>query len=432
MRSVLILASLITTIPLVAQAQAPATATADDKGFGVKSDDGSFEFRLHGLLQADARTFVGDDASAGLHDTFLFRRVEPVFEFTLGKLAFFKVQPQFAGDAASTSDVYAELRLHPRLGVRAGKFKEPLSLENLQGGGAIVFTERGFPSELSAGRDFGLQFQGELFSGTTSYAVGYFNGAPDGRDAVSSDTDNRKEAAARLFIEPFRNGDGFLHGLGFGVAGSVGTKLTALKGNLTGDTANYNNSLPRYRSPGQNTIFSYKIVTTGVPTAADTVVANGDHTRLTPQLYFYRGSFGALAEWIGSEQDVALGGVTQSFRHSAWQGVLSYVLTGEPAGYKGVGKPTAPYVPEGEGWGAFEIGARYGVLDIDDDAFTQGFADPAKSVTEARSAGIVANWYLTGNVRVTLDYSATGFTGGAATGDRDREQAVFARLQLSF
>lgn len=412
-----------------------AAANAGEKGFGIKSSDGSWEFKFKGLLQVDHRAFLNDAPAARFNDTFTFRRVEPVFELTLGKLGYFKLQPQFAGDTAATSDVYGELRFHPAFVLRAGKFKEPLSVENLQSAGAITFVERGYPSEISAGRDLGAQVQGEMFSGTTSYALGYFNGATDGRDAVSSDTDDHKEMAARLFFEPFKNDEGFLRGLGFGIAGSQGSKLApALTASttVTAATATYNNTLPRYRSPGQNTIFAYKIASTGTPTAADTVLADGDHTRLVPQLYFYAGSLSLMAEHASSEQDVSFNSVAHTYKHDASEVVASYVLTGEAASYRGPAKPNAPYTPGGEGWGAFEVGARYGVLDLDDAAFTDGAADATKSVTKATSAGVVLNWYLTGNVRVAMDYTSTKFEGGATSGDRADEKAAFTRLQLSF
>jgi phosphate-selective porin OprO/OprP len=414
-----------------AKAREAATANASEKGFGIRGADGSYEFKLRGLLQADARFFVADPAGAGFNDTFLFRRIEPSFELNLGKLVFFRLQPQFAGDSATTADAYGELRFAPAFAIRAGKFKEPVVLENLQPSGSLEFIERGLPTELGANRDLGVQLQGEWLAGTTTYALGVFNGTPDGRDSVASDTDNRKELAARLFFEPFRNDPGFLQGLGLGVGASQGNKLNAIGATTSAATAtaNFNNTLPRYRSPGQNTVFTYLLNTT--PTAANTVVAAGEHRRISPQAYFYRNAFGQLAEYIESRQDVAIGGVMRGFTHTAWQGLASFVLTGEDASYRGV-KPAQPYVPGGEGWGALEIVARYGVLDIDDAVFP-AYADPAKSVSEARDAGIGLNWYFSANARAGVNYDETQFTGGnVGGGDRDREQALLARLQVSF
>jgi phosphate-selective porin OprO and OprP len=403
------------------EAEKDKTANAGEKGFGLKSADGAYEFKFRGLMQLDARFFADDEQT--LTDTFLVRRLEPTFELTLGKLAFVKIQPQFAGDTATTADVYGELRFDPALGLRFGKFKTPLGLEYLQGTAPLLFVERGLPTEVGAGRDIGVQLQGEVLGGTTTYALAWVNGAPDGRDAVASDTDDKKELAARVFVEPFRNEPGFFRGLGFGVAATRGSKVGAA------NAATFNNTLPRYRSPGQHTVFTYIIPATA-PSAANTVIAAGDHGRLSPQLYFYRGPFSLLAEHMSSGQDVSFNGAGETLEHTAWQAAVGYVLTGEDASYKGF-KPASPFVRGAPGWGAFEVALRHGVLDIDDAAFPT-YADPAVSVTEMTTTAVALNWYLTGNARITLDYGNTAFDGGAATGDRLDEAAVFTRLQLGF
>lgn len=410
--------------PGIARADETVTVSAGDKGFGFKNDDGSFEFRLKGLLQTDMRFF---DAGVA-NDTFVLRRLEPSFELTLGKLAFFKLQPQFAGDATTSSDVFGELRFAPAATLRFGKFKTPLALEYLQSSSALAFIERGLPAEVGAGRDLGVQLQGEL-PGGTSYALAWVNGAPDGRDAAASDTDDKKEVAARVFFEPFKGGEGALRGLGFGLAATQGTKLGAI-GSATATTATFNNTLPRYRSPGQNTIFTY-LGSTTAPTVANTVIAAGEHARLSPQLTFYRGPFGLLAEHVSSQQEVSINGVADTFEHTAWQVAASWVLTGEAASYKDI-KPAAPYASGAPGWGAWEVALRHGTLDIDDDVFP-AYADPAASVSEVTTTGIAVHWRLTGNVRISLDHAATTFDGGAAGGaDRDDEKTLFGRVQLTF
>ena len=407
------------------QAADPAaapTVSAGDKGFGFRSADGGFEFKLHGLLQTDGRFFADDEQT--LNDTFLVRRLEPSFEFGLGKLAFFKLQPQFGGDAVGTADMYGELRFQPGLTLRFGKFKSPLVLENLQSSTPLMLVERGLPFELGPVRDMGLMLAGEVLGGTTAYAIAWGNGAPDGREAAASDTDNHKEVAARLFFEPFKNEPGAFRGLGFGLAATQGTKEGLA------NTATFNNTLPRYRSPGQVVIFTYLIPATGA-NLTNTVIADGEHTRLSPQLYFYRGSFGLLAEHASSEQEVSLNGVAATFEHEAWQVVASYVLTGEDESFKGL-RPNVSYAVGAPGWGAFELSARHGALDIDDGVFGT-YADPAVSVSKAVNTGVALNWYPTANVRISLDYEHTAFDGGAAGGaDRLDEKALLTRLQLAF
>jgi phosphate-selective porin len=76
---------------------------------------------------------------------------------------------------------------------------------------------------------------------------------------------------------------------------------------------------------------------------------------------------------------------------------------------------------------------RWALLDIDDDAFDQGFADPAAAITEAEQWAIGLNWTITPNLKAFTDYSITHFDGGAASGaDRDDEKVLFTRLQLNY
>lgn len=400
-----------------AKAKDATTSSFGDKGLSVKK--GAFELKLKGLVQLDARTYL-DDAAPEVDDTFTFRRIRPSLEGSLGKLVAFRLTPEFAGngsgDSSSIVDAYIDLKFSPAATLRAGKVKGPVALERLQSGAAISFVERGFPTELAPNRDLGIQLQGELFKSTVSYTLGYYNGTADGRDITGTDSDNRKEVGARLFFEPFKNESGVFQGLGFGVGGTHGTK------HQRGNADSPNNFLPRYRTPGQQTFFQY----------TNTVFADGDHTRISPQAYFYRNAFGLLAEYIRSEQELTTAAATDELENTAWQVATSYVLTGEDASFRGVVKPANAFQVGGPGWGAFELAARYGVLEIDDDAFSVGFASPTASASEATSFGLGVNWYLNANVKIATTYTKTTFDDGAASGDREDEETVFTRLQLSF
>jgi phosphate-selective porin OprO and OprP len=102
-----------------------------------------------------------------------------------------------------------------------------------------------------------------------------------------------------------------------------------------------------------------------------------------------------------------------------------WAITGEEEGFKGI-KPAGP-------GGAWELALRWALLDIDDDAFDQGFADPAAAITEAEQWAIGLNWTITPNLKAFTDYSVTHFDGGAAGGaDRDDEKVLFTRLQLNY
>jgi len=399
--------------------EAEATAKAgtpvfavNDKGVSAKSADGAYEFRLRGTVQADQRSFVEGDG--GQNDSFLWRIVRPSLEGQLGKLVAFKLTPDFATDTVSLVDAYVDLRFDPRYTLRVGKFNGPIGLERLQSSSALSMVERAFPTELAPNRDIGVQLQGELASGRVSYAAGVFNGTADGRDAIANDPDDDVEFEGRVFFEPWKNDANALSGLGFGLAGSTGEKHGA-----------GNNFLPRYRTPGQNVFFNYRA----------SVLADGQHQRLSPQFYYYRNRLGLLGEWISSEQEVQVGSNASthaSLRNQAWQLTGSWVLTGEDGSYRGVVKPNHPFALDGEGWGAFELVARYGELKIDEDAFPV-YADPSASARRARAWGLGINWYLNGNLKLVTNYTAAGFDGGAPlAGDRADERAVFSRLQVAF
>ncbi|MDI9238288.1 porin [Lysobacter sp. LF1] len=394
-------------------ASTPVVSLSASKGLSVKSPPpGDVELKFRGLAQADGRFYIDDDAIPQ-NDTFLWRRAQLTLEGSWGPLLAFRITPELAGDSVTLLDAWADLRFSPAATLRIGKTKSPVGLERLQASNATEAIELGFPGELAPGRDIGVQLQGEFAKSTVSYAVGVYNGTVDGRDAVTTNPDNNFEFAGRVFVEPWKNDANALSGLGFGIAGSQGDKEGA-----------GNNFLPRYRTPGQVQFFNYR----------SAVIADGEQTRWSPQAYWYRNAFGVLGEYISSKQEVVLPttGARQSLDHTAWQLVAGYVLTGEDAGYRGVARPNHPFTVDSAGWGAWELVARYGELDIDDDAFPV-FADPNAVARRAKAWALGVNWYLTGNFKLVANYTQTEFDGGAAAGaDREDEKAFFTRAQFSF
>jgi phosphate-selective porin OprO/OprP len=394
-----------------AKAATASTVSLGTKGLTIKSPAAEgVELKLRALVQADGRAWIDDDRLPQ-NDGFLLRRVRPTIEGTFGPLVGFRLTPEFAGDCASIVDAYVDLKFDPRATLRVGKVKGPVGLERLQSGGSIGFVERGFPTELAPNRDLGVQLLGEVAGGRLQYVGGAYNGAPDGRDAPSTNADGEVEFAGRVFWEPFRDAATGWSGLGIGLAGSHGDRIG-------GGT----NALARYRTPGQVVFFGYR----------SPVVADGTHARWSPQGYFYRGPFGLLAEYIESGQTLRSGAVVERLGHRAWQVAASWVLTGEDASYRGVARPDSPLASGGGGFGAVEIAARIGALEIDEDAFPL-FADPAASARRARARTLGVNWYLTQNLKLVANYTQASFEGGAPNGaDREDEKTLFTRAQLSF
>jgi len=394
--------------------EAPVLSAGKD-GFSLKSADGSFQLRLRGYVQADGRFFADDQEQAN-GDTFLLRRVRPIFEGTVSKHVDFRIMPDFGGGSTVLQDAYIDLKYWPEAKLRVGRYKPPVGLERLQSGSELLFIERGLPTNLVPNRDVGAQFFGDLLDGSISYALGVFNGVPDGGN-VDLDVNDSKEFAGRLFTYPFKNSEiEPLQGLGIGIAGSYGDQEGSVG----------TPSLPTLRTQGQLTFFRYR----SDNTPAGTTIADGFHSRFSPQWYYYWGSFGLLGEYVWSMQGVRREQEREMLDNDAWQIAVSYVLTGEKASYRSV-SPAKPFDWGKAQWGAFEVAARYGELHIDKDAFPI-FANPSNSARVAQAWGVGLNWYLNKKVKFQLNYEQTDFDGGGAQGERPKERAILGRFQVAY
>jgi phosphate-selective porin OprO and OprP len=374
-------------------AEAPVI-TAGERGFSLAAPDKSFELKLSGLVQADARFFFGDDEKPQ-SDTFLLRRVRPTLEGKVGNHGEFRITPDFAGSATTLLEGYGGYNVSPALNLRVGKFKAPFGLERLQSGANLRFIERAHPTSLAPNRDIGVQVSGDLAGGVLSYAAGVFNGVVDGGSSVSDSSDDF-DFVGRLFLTPFKNADAeALKGLSIGIAASTGKE----EGSLSAS------QLPSYRSPGQASVFSYRSSTN----AADGVFADGDRVRISPQLTYYVGSFGLIGEYVRASQEVRRETQSDTLDHEAWQIAASTILTGEKNSFRGVTPKNAFNLSKGN-WGAFELAARYSELKLDDATFPT-YANRDGSVSGIQSVAVGLNWYLNRNLKSSLTYEQSTFDG---------------------
>jgi phosphate-selective porin OprO and OprP len=415
-----------------AAASAPKI-TASASRFQIGSSDGANFVRLRGTLFADTRVYGGDSAPETA-DTFILRSVRPTVEGTFGNIYDFRFTPDFGSGRSIVVDAYAAARFKPGLVVTVGKFKPSVGLERLESEPDLRFMERGLPTLLVPNRDLGVQLSGEIAGGAFAYQLGYFNGVTDGQSSdnlatpdVESDTGG--DYAARVFFQPFINSDNFnLRGLGVG----VGSTWQDLPGSAA------NPYLPAYRSQGQLSTFAYRANTATGAVPNNATYANGERVRLAPQLYYYRGSVGFLGEYTQVKQDVSrtIGALRRSdtLTNTAWQAQFSWFITGEEEGYRGY-TPQTTFQPGKSGSGAWELVARVQELDIDDDAFIGGatsFANPLTAVSKIKDYGVGVNWYPWNTVKFSLNYDLSSFEGGAATGDRLDERALFGRFAINY
>jgi phosphate-selective porin OprO/OprP len=381
----------------VAQSQdKPATPEVVAKwnnGASIESADGSNVLQIGGLIQADGRFDVSDPTTTVV-DTLLLRRVRPILQGRVDKFFEFRLMPDFAGGTLVLFDAYVDTKFSNAFRIRVGKDKTPIGLEQLQADYALLFPERSLATNLVPNRDVGVQAQGSIAHGVVSYIGGVFNGIPDGTNG-DVDANGGKDLVGRVTVK--------LGSLGVAVSGSTGSQSGAL---------------PSFKSNAQQTFFSYG---TGVSAA-------GTRTRVSPSAFFYRGPFGAFAEYVRSAQVVSKGIVQGTVANTAWEVTAVIVATGERASDRGVA-PKRPFDPAHGQWGALQFAARFSSLTADPQALALGFASATAS-QRAKAVGVGVTWYATAHVKDVLTFERTVFDGGT-TGPRRPENSIVFRIQLN-
>jgi phosphate-selective porin OprO/OprP len=413
--------------------EAPAV-WADDRGFAIRSGDGSYLVRIGAQLQTDGRFFLDNDNYES-NDTFLIRRMRPSLTGTLFTIADYRLVPDFAGGTLQVFDAYIDLHPWSFARLRFGKYKGTIGLERLQSDQDLPTFERALDQNLSATREVGVQLWGEV-GGIVTYAFGIVNGAPDNTNP-DVDIDHAKDVQGRLFVQPFRApGLNAFGNLGLGVSASTGNR----KGKLPTSTSAASTGLGSYKTPGQLTFFSYFAPATDT-TGAQTTFGNGRASHLDPQLFYYYGPVGLLAEYVWSRQGVQRGNNTATLTNQSTHATVSYVLFGRES-YDGP-TPDVPFDPAKGSAGAFELAAQISWLKVDPKTFgdpndptvTQ-YASPTASARQALewAAGIV--WVPRRTFHLGVNYYQTRFKGGAGTAanvtNRPTENLLLGRAQINF
>ena len=383
----------------------PASFRRD--GLWFSTEDNAYQLRVHGYVQADDRMFSSNVNGHEL-DTFLFRRIRPLFEGTLFNALDFRFMPDFGQNNPQIQEAYLELKSLPFAKLRVGKFKEPIGLEVRKLDRELTFAERSLASDLLPLRYMGAQIGGSVFSNSMTYAAGYFNGSSDGSNGNFKWVQDN-EAAARLFFHPFAKTQiAAIRQFGIGIAGSSGNQHSTTAG---------------LKTVGQSTFFKY----------SSTVVANGRHNRISPQAYYYAGPVGVLSEYVISSQDVLNKGINRRVRNEAWQVAGSVIVTGEKNTYSGI-RPRNAFEPT-RGFrhlGAVELAVRYSRLRIDGDAFPL-FANPKTAAQQAEEHGVAVNWYLNRYIKLVSDFEHTRFRMALSTvKPLHSENVLMSRIQFAF
>lgn len=389
------------------------------------TDEGAFKLKIGGLLQPQARYFLGESGNST--STFLARRARLNLEGTAYKNFDFKLQTDLqttgsvpiSGNMSATSvsttvqDAYAGVKAYDWLQLRVGKMKSPLGIERWQSANARWFTDVITTTYLVPNRQIGAMLWGNVGDGLAEYYAGIFNGAPDGSSSdLSSHGQNEKDLQARLALTPFAKAN-----------------IPALKKLTLGAGVTYApevNGLGSYADANQQRFFEWN-------TKAKSFLAGGSQTRFVPNVQYFWGPFGLYGEAALSTIQVkpSATGSIRDLTNSGWQIASSYVVTGEDNSFRAI-SPRRKFSPSTGGWGALQVAGRVGQLTIDSDAFNT-YASKNTNAEESLTYGAAVNWILNDNVKFTLGYDYTIFVGGAPNNqDRGDSSAVTSQLQFAF
>jgi phosphate-selective porin OprO and OprP len=400
-------------------------ATLDNKpakvkfgpGFEIRSEDDEYIFQFHNLTQLDYRGYQQGGQNP-VHDTFAIPRQWWMFSGRVGKQWGYFVSFQNGLDTVSGLDMFVDWSYDPKFQIRAGRFKTPFTYEFL-----VEPIQGLFFNNFGQNRDVGVMAFGRLLDKKVDYAAGIFNG---NRNGYLAPTDS-KTVSGFINYKPFGDEENTLLE-NFNIGGSV----------FTGNASNVANPQTLRTAIATS---GNQVIGTPFLSFNNNVRESGPRTFWDLHMAYFYNHLSLIAEWGSGYQEYApatqLSNRTrvnvQSFYVQS-----GYFLTGETASGTGVAKPLRPFnLKHGDsfGLGAFELQGRYAYMDLGNNVFSNGLADPNLWTNRLFVTDLGVNWYLTQYVKVMLDWQHSGFGDPVqfAPGRRQLTSDMFMlRFQLYF
>ena len=417
-----------------------------DDVFTIRPDNGLHTLRITGQIQADFHDYPRHGDTTDI-DEFLLRRARLGIEGDVFKFYEFRILSDFGNGKVVMQDCFLNIHYWDEFQFMAGKFKEPVSYEELVQDRFVPTVERSMIDQIVPARDVGAMIHGyRLFNDQVDYAFGAFNGEING----DMDTNKIADFAGRIVWRPLNYSSlpDYLHLLQIGISGTAGKEQEQLS--LTG----VNNET--IRTPG------------GVPwlTFEKNDYANGIRTRVVPEFTYFYEQFGFMAEYMRMDQQIQSGtpevvttkttvkGKTVTTKHvindnpedirfDGYMFTASYLLTGEKrTTYSEILRPLRPFNPAHplSNPGAWEVLVRVSHLQVAPSIFEPGaasqLASPNGNSDAATELTVGFNWYLNSLVRMQFNWEHAWFQqplllGPPSTYFRQTD-AVLTRLQLIF
>ena len=426
----------------IADVRKEATATTVSLANGrptLASADGAFTASIRGVFQLDAARYdqagagplgadfrrgsLGDageaDHARDLSDGANFRRARLGIEGKAFGAFDYNFLYDFGGsgteEAGKISAAWVQYGFPvANLKLRIGAFSPPSGLEEAVSTNGSLFVERASPSEtvraIAAGDGrtaVALLAGGDNWTGTAAIT---------GNIIGTSSFDEQTAFVGRLTYVPFRRDDSLIH---VGVNTSIVFNPAAGGPDVTGAPATTN---IRLRDRPEIRVDGTRLIDTGNIDADGLTAIGAEFGAQWKNLYVQTEYF---------DIDVDRKGALSDPDFSGWYAQAGWTITGEPRRYSAgtfdAPRPAKPFDLKKGTWGAWELGLRYSVLDLNYLAGSPGTAPVASAIRggEQEIFTLGLNWYVNNVLRfqaafqdVSVDRlspGGTAFGTGAAT-----------------
>lgn len=371
-------------------------------GFKVQSSDAKNSMQLGGLLQLDVASYHDDQTDIANGSE--LRRARLAVSGQFQKDWDYKTEIEFAGTVAVTDAYVAYTGLKP-VTITVGHFKNPYSLEALMADKNLTFMERSLSAAflnprapallISAGRE---QWSGALA------VVGE-------QLSVTSLDDEGGGVSGRFTFAPYWSAGQVVH-LGMSAHWRQPTQSNAA--DKTAETL-------RIQTKPESNQFNFNQAGTATSRLIDTGDIGGnvkDYTLVGAEFATALGAWVMQSEYsqakVNRDHKVNL-----TFEGGYFQ--LAYTLTGEHRSYRG-DKGIFDGIKPASSVGAWEVAARYSLLDLNDAEINGG---------KEKNLTLGVNWYANSLIKLSTNYvKVLEVKGGRQAGNEP--VALQLRAQISY
>lgn len=370
-------------------------------GFQLHSDDNEFLLQFHNLTQADAITFgPGDQQPA--HPGFYIPRQRWYFVGRMTKPIEYYTSINRSFGTLDMLDAFINVHYDDRIMWKIGRFKPAFQYEFYAVSETdLIEPERSIvTNNFGVRRNVGTMLWGRLFKKRLDWALGIDDG---GRSVYSAHSNSKDvfgyfnarpwgESKKYEFLQYFNIGTSFDFGHENNPVFPTGLRLT--QNGQNGTEAAYNS--PAFLNFNNN------------------VMEIGDRALFAADMAYFYKAFTFVSEFTGGYESYGFANSTIRPTKVPITGFFvnpTYFLTGEHLTRRTEVRPLKAFdLRKGKkGPGAVELVGRYAMLNMGNQIFTGGYADPNLWTNHVQTIDLGVNWYWNQYVKLQFDYQLAEF-----------------------